>query len=251
VRPECQHRGIGSRLYDAILQGLEPYHPIALRATASGILAHSRRFLETRGFREVIRDIRSELDVQAFDLSRYRNCEDRFRSTGITIKTLPELASNPNRNQKIYDLDWELSLSVPGDLAAGIGRRGLEQYIEYAITGPNALPEGFFVAVKGADYIGLSHVLSMDKGVSLYHGLTGVMPPYRGLGIGLALKLRVIAFAQVTGYARIVTDNDSKNILILAINERLGFHPKSEMITFEKQFQPEGESQTQSDLVLT
>jgi len=238
VRHEHQRRGIGGRLYETILHALQSFDPIALRATATEDRIRSKRFLEKRGFIEVIRDVRSELDVQSFDQSRFTNLEDRFRARVIEIKTLPELENDPDRNRKLYDLDWELSLSVPGDLAAGIGRRGLDRYVEYAITGPNALPEGFFVAVKGNEYVGLSHILSRQKGVSLYQGLTGVKPQYRRLGLGLALKIRVIAYAKAAGYATILAENDAKNTPMLAMNERLGYVRKPDLITFEKQLHP-------------
>jgi len=238
VLPGHQGRGTGSALYETIMQGLQPFDPLALRATATEDRPQSMQFLEKRGFQEVIRDIRSELNVQAFDLTRFTGLEDCFREAGIEIKTLPELENDPERNRKLYDLDWEMSLSVPGDLAAGIGRRGLEKFVEYAITGPSALPDGFFVAVKGEEYIGLSHVLLSRKGVSLYQGLTGVKPQYRRLGIGLALKIRVIAYAQAAGYAIIVAENDAKNIPMLAMNERLGYVRKPDLITFEKQCHP-------------
>jgi mycothiol synthase len=195
-------------------------------------------FLEKRGFQEVIRDIRSELNVKAFDLTRFTGLEERFRGNGIEIKTLPELENDPERTRKLYDLDWELSLSVPGDLAAGIGRRGLDKYVEYAITGPSALPEGFFVAVKGDEYIGLSHVLSSEKGVSLYQGLTGVSPRYRRQGIGIAMKVRGIAYAKASGHSLIMAENDAKNSPMLAMNKRLGFVRMPDLITFEKECQP-------------
>jgi mycothiol synthase len=238
VLPDHQRGGIGSMLYETIMVGLQPFDPIALRASATEDLIQSRKFLEKRGFQEVIRDIRSELNVPSFDLSRFTGLEDRFRAKGIEIKTLPELENDPDRNRKLYDLDWELSLSVPGDLAAGIGRRGLDQYVEYAITGPSALPEAFFVAVKGDEYIGLSHVLSVEKGFSLYQGLTGVKSQYRRMGIGLAMKIRVIAYARATGHSIIRAENDAKNSPMLAMNQRLGYVRKPDLITFEKQLQP-------------
>lgn len=237
VRPENQRCGIGSMLFETIMHGLRPFDPLALRATATEDFLHSKRFLEKRGFQEVIRDIRSELNVQSFNLSRFTEMENRFQGLGIEIKTLPELEDDPDRNQKLYDLDWEISLSVPGDLAAGIGRRGLDQYVEYAINGPYVLPEAFFVAVKGDETIGLSHVLSLEKGVSLYQGLTGVKPPYRRLGIGLAMKVRGIAYAKATGHKTIRAENDAKNIPMLAMNERLGYIRKPDLITYEKQLQ--------------
>lgn len=235
VDPKHQRNGIGSALYETIMRRLKPLDPLALRTRATDDCPQSIRFLEKRGFQEVIRDIPSELDVQAFDLTRFTGLEDRFRGTGIEIKTLPELKNDPERNRKLYDLDWEISLSVPGDLAAGMGRRGFEKYVEYAITGNSAIPDGFFVAVKGEEYIGLSHFLVSEKGVSLYQGLTGVKPQFRRSGIGLAMKIRGIAYAQAHGYSILMAENDVKNIPMLTMNERLGFVRKPGLVTFEKQ----------------
>jgi mycothiol synthase len=238
VHPGHQKGGIGSALYETIMQGLQQFDPLAVRTRATDDHPQSIRFLEKRGFQEVIRDIPSELNVQTFDLTRFSGVEDRFRGNGIEIKTLPDLENDPERNRKLYDLDWEISLSVPGDLAAGMGRRGFENYVKYAVTGPSALPDGFFVAVKGEEFIGLSHVLSSEKGVSLYQGLTGVRPQYRRQGIGLAMKIRGIAYAKATGHTLILAENDTKNIPMLMMNERLGFVRKPDLITFEKQCQP-------------
>ena len=234
VLPDHRNRGIGSSLYETILQGLKPFNPLALRTFARQDQPESIRFLETRGFKEVIRDIESELDVQSFNPSRFAGHLERFQEHGIQIKTLPQLESDPGRNEKLYDLDWEISLSVPGDLAAGMSRRGLERYVEYAINGPNVLPEGFFIAVKGDEYVGLSHVLSSEKGISLYQGLTGVQPAYRRLGLGLSMKLCAIEFARLNGYLRIRAENDARNLPMLSMNEKLGYVRKPDLITFEK-----------------
>jgi len=237
VLPGYREQGIGSALYDSVMNGLHPFDPIALRTTVKEDQPHGIRFLEKRGFREVIRDIPSELDVQSFDLTRFEGLEDRFQDSGIVIKNAIELENDPDRDQKLYELDWELSMSVPGDLAAGMGRRGLDKYVEYALTGSSAILEGFSVTVKGDEYIGLSHILVSKKGIALYQGLTGVKPEYRHLGIGLAMKVRGIKYAKAHGYATLLSENDAKNIPMLKMNERLGFVRKPDSITFEKQCQ--------------
>ncbi len=92
------------------------------------------------------------------------------------------------------------------------------------------------MAIKGDEYIGLSHVLLREKGISLYQGLTGVKPQYRRLGIGLEMKVRAIAYAKAAGYSTILAENDAKNIPMLAMNEKLGYIRKPDLITFEKLF---------------
>jgi GNAT superfamily N-acetyltransferase len=237
VLPERRRQGIGTALYQTIINGLEPYDPLGLRSFTPSDRPQSIAFLTSLGFNEIIRDIQSELDVQAFNFTRFKIHRHAYMDDGITIKTVPELASDPDRNQKLYDLDWDLSMAVPGDLAAGMGRRGLDQYVQYAITGNNVPPDAFFVAVRGGEYIGMSHLLISEKGVSFYQGLTGVRPEFQHQGLGLALKLKAIAYAKQNGYKIIRSENDARNIPMLKLNEKLGFARKSELITFEKQLQ--------------
>jgi len=242
VVPDHRRQGIGAALYQTILDGLQPYNPQKLRAYSPDDRPNSIAFLTHLGFREIIRDIQSELDVQAFDFSRFADHQHAYLDDGITIKSVPDLASDLDRNRKLYDLDWDLSMAVPGDLAAGMGRRGLDQYIEYAITGDNVPPDAFFVAVRGDEYVGMSHLLISEKDVSFYQGLTGVRPGFQHRGLGLAFKLKAIDYAQRNGYKTIRSENDAKNIPMLKMNEKLGFVRKSELITFEKQLQTVGTS---------
>jgi len=69
---------------------------------------------------------------------------------------------------------------------------------------------------------------------SLYQGLTGVLREYRGKGIAVALKLRVLDFARKNGFDSIRTFNASTNEGMLSINAKLGFKRDLAWITFEK-----------------
>ncbi len=53
--------------------------------------------------------------------------------------------------------------------------------------------------------------------------MTGVLPAYRGRGIGQALKLLTIRFAKQNGQRSIKTINDVSNAPMIAVNEKLGF----------------------------
>src|SRR5579884_1569403 len=67
VHPERQGRGVGSALYDAMLDRLRPLNPLVLRAGAREDKLHSVQFLLNRGFKEDVRAWESRLDVSAFD----------------------------------------------------------------------------------------------------------------------------------------------------------------------------------------
>lgn len=57
----------------------------------------------------------------------------------------------------------------------------------------------------------------------MHTGLTGVLPEYRRRRIALALKQRALAWAREQGVKLVRTSNDSTNLRMLSINERLGF----------------------------
>ena len=54
---------------------------------------------------------------------------------------------------------------------------------------------------------------------------TGVIPAFRGRGIGLAMKQHSLSWAAAAGITRVITQNDATNAPMLAINARLGYEP--------------------------
>ena len=52
---------------------------------------------------------------------------------------------------------------------------------------------------------------------------TGVIPGFRGRGLGLLMKQHSLARAAAVGITRVITQNDDTNAPMLAINARLGY----------------------------
>ncbi len=230
VVPDYQGQGIGTALYEQIAAGLEALKPIEFITSAYENHPQSIRFLEKRGFEEFIRDGESKLDVMSFDPTPYAGAEDKVRELGVEIRTVAELENNPERNHKLHALDWELSTDAPA--AEELTPRSLDDYVDYAFTGRHALLDGFFVAIHGDEYVGLTQLL--NNGDSLYQGLTGVKHDYRRKRIAMALKVRAIAYARKIGKATIKTNNDISNKPMLAINDRLGYARQPDKIFFKK-----------------
>ena len=57
----------------------------------------------------------------------------------------------------------------------------------------------------------------------MINAFTGVIPEYRGRGIATALKVKTILHAREVGVSEILTQNDSENEPMLAINRKLGY----------------------------
>ncbi len=88
---------------------------------------------------------------------------------------------------------------------------------------PELLPAGYMLAVDGDRFVGTSQLWRAPDADALRTGLTGVRREYRRRGIALALKVHALEFAKRQGYRRVLTENESNNRGMLAINERLGF----------------------------
>lgn len=237
VHPEYQGQGIGSAVYDHIMGQLEPFEPLSISSHAREDRIHSVRFLTTRGFRETMRHWESRLDVAACDVSQFADVPARVRAAGIEIKTLAELTDDPERDRKLYELDIALAEDVPSPDA--FSPWSYEFFEQNVLQSPSLLPDAYFVALHGAEYVGLSVLWSNQNSPNLSTGLTGVKRSYRRKGIALALKLRAIQFAKAYGALIINTWNESNNRPMLSINEQLGYVKQPASIHFNKVVQAE------------
>ena len=60
---------------------------------------------------------------------------------------------------------------------------------------------------------------------TLYIATTGILPAYRGKGLGSLMKAWQIAYARHQGFQRIVTNMRESNLAMKRLNERYGFQP--------------------------
>jgi GNAT superfamily N-acetyltransferase len=222
VDPDYQGRGIGSALYDRLMSALAPYDPLMLRLGIREDLTRGREFLERRGWHEARRQYESLLDLTTFDPAPYHGIEQRLAGEGLVIRTFDELAADPERDRKLWDMVWPLRQDLP-DLDEPT-REPLGVFLEKRVYDPSVVREAYYIALHGEQYVGsTNHTRMPGNPEKLRVGLTGVLRPYRGRGLALALKLRGIAYAREHGYRWLRTVNESNNRPILSLNERLGF----------------------------
>lgn len=233
VDPEVQNRGIGSGLYDFLMDELRPRQPAKLISFTREDRDVAVRFLERRGFRQVMRIPVSRLESTTFDAARFSQKLARVEQSGIAIKTLRELSEqDPDWKRKVYALEWECVQDVPS--TDPLTKQPFEQFEKRTLGSPNLLPDAWFVAVDGDRYVGLSVLWkNLTTNRLLETGLTGVVRSHRRRGIATAMKVRAIQYAQAHGGAAIVTDNEENNPMF-QLNLHLGFKPQPAHLDFER-----------------
>jgi len=234
ILPAWQGQGIGTALYDHTVRALDPLAPLSVRGQSRADWARSLRFLEQRGYAETMRSWESRLAVADFAPAPFADAEARTAASGIVIRTYTELAGDPDRDRKLYELDCALSEDVPSPEPHT--PLSYAFFIERILADPDLLPDALFVALDAATgtYAGLGQLWHSQGSDDLYNGLTGVRRDYRRRGIALTLKLRGIAYAKAQGRPKIKTWNETNNRAMIAINEALGFVKQPAWIDFVK-----------------
>jgi GNAT superfamily N-acetyltransferase len=222
VLPRCRRQGLGGALYEHVLAALAPFEPLSVRVgNVREDMTDSRRFLERRGFVESMRGWQSRLDLASFDPTPFTAVAEQVAAQGIEIRSMRELADDPDRDRRLWELEVALDQDVPNpEPPTPIS---FEHFSANIFESPNLVPDAFFVALDRGEYVGESTLWASQAIPDLEVGLTGVRRAYRRRGIALALKLRAIAWAQAHGYPGIRTWNEINNAGMLTINARLGF----------------------------
>lgn len=233
VDPQFQRKGIGAALFDQIMTGLQPFNPRVLRADAFTNLPQGFRFLQQRGFYEAFRETPVWIDIAAFDPSPYKDLEGKLAHKGIVIRTLREMENDPRRDEKLYELYWEVSEDVPHE-DAEIQKPALDEWIQWGLYDPTILPDAYFIAICGDEYIGLRELGKDPDHNVLLGGLLGVRRTYRQQNIGLAMQLRGIAYAKKHGYPKLKTCTAIHNHPMQALFNKLGYKRGPEWLQCQK-----------------
>jgi GNAT superfamily N-acetyltransferase len=175
----------------------------------------------------------SQLDVPSFEATKFANLARHVQQQGIRIYQISALqALDPDWQRNLYELDWACALDEPSP--DPLTQQPFENYVKQFLNDPNFMPEAWFIARDGQQYVGLSGLLKIPTDRErFYSGFTGVLPSHRRRGIATALKVRAIEFARQHGVKFIKTNNEENNPMY-NLNLRLGFQPGPAWLAFKK-----------------
>jgi GNAT superfamily N-acetyltransferase len=234
VHPEQQNQGIGMALYKHLIEELRPHDPIKLLAFTREDKSEALRFAQKHGFQEEFRTWESRLDLGSFEPRRWAEDVEKVLAQGYQIKSFAQLADDPGRERKMYELDLEGSHDVPLPPGETFTFPTQERYWENVRQNPDFHPELWFLAVKEGEYAGVSMLFNRPADNDLNTGFTTVKRAHRRKGVALALKVTALAHAKSLGKTAVRTENAQVNRPMLSINEALGFEKLPAWIEFAR-----------------
>ncbi len=224
VAPEMQKQGIGSAMWQRVSQEITPLNPSTLTAWVRECYPDAIQFAQKADFQKKLSSNPWKLTVSDAENADFQPVLDKVKALGIEISTLAE-EKQKDRDclVKLHHLRTQLDKDVPGmETSPAISFEAFVREVE----AERSLADAFFVARKGADYLGMSClILHSTDAKALNQTTTGVRSDYRSLGIATALKWHGINYARTHGYTSIHTYMDDTNLPMIKPNEKLGFKP--------------------------
>lgn len=224
VLPEARGRGLGRALYAAVLEAIADARPTMLRLRAKASDERSVALAERYGYAETKRDWSSTFVPARLEPVRAREAAARLADRGLRVLSFAELErerGTETARRLAYETFSDVRRDVPrADPPTDIS---FDDYRRFVLEEPGFLAEGLFLALHGDEPAGMTQLFATEAGDGLATGLTGVRRAWRGRGIATALKVHALDWARRRGASTVSTQNDSTNVAMLAVNERLGF----------------------------
>ena len=225
VRPETRRQGVGSLLYEDLLQTVKDVKMDKLRVNVRDNFPEGRAFAERRGFTENRHTIGMELDLLAFDDRSYIQVIKKLKNEGFRFTTMEELGDTEEAQRKLYTLNDSASASTPGQ-GGEHAWSSFEDFRQSVCRSGWYRPAGQIVAIDTASgaWAAMSAITRMDGRDYAYNLFTGVDLPYRGRKLGQAVKALALRYARSVLKTNIVrTHHNTRNQPMIAIDNKFGY----------------------------
>ncbi len=175
-------------------------------------------FALARGFEPSRRDLVQRLDPREADLSELEPLAEARRADGFEAVPLGAVREDETGLHTLY-------LAAMNDIPSDEPEDYLpfDEFVYHVLEDPNLDPEASTVIVHDGRPVALALLRSMPEYGIGESEMTGTLPEFRGRGLARLAKLRVVRGARELGLAELLTENDSENAPILAVNRRLGY----------------------------
>lgn len=162
------------------------------------------------------------LDLSDVDTGPLAALAGRLDGLGLAVSTL-ERAADPEAGRRAYECHMACRRRQP-PVELRQEPIPFARWQEGVVTGPDALPDAYFLARAGEEYVGVCLLERVaGRPDTLRSGFTGTLPAWGGKGVAQALKAHALLHAVRQGCRWIETSNLQVNRGMCAINRALGF----------------------------
>jgi len=222
VDPAHRRMGVGSALWEALLQELHGLGAQRLTSDVNDNDAQSLVFAQRSGFAIDEHFFHYALDLTTFDETPFLNDLHALEAQGIHFTSLAAFADTPETRRKLYELNTSYVLDH-ANMAPPWTFAGFEEFV---LGAPWFKREGQLLAVDGDQWVGMAPISVFPDERTAYNLHTGVLPAYRGRKIATSLKVLGARYARQNGAQNLISDSNLRNTPILAINRKMGYKPQ-------------------------
>lgn len=214
-------QGFGSQFYDFLANKALEHGATEFSSDCSANDAISLTFAEKKGFSIRRHYFKNTLDLETFDPEPLLPVVEEVKAQGIRFSSLAEEGNTEEAQYKLFQLNATTAHDNPS--SDGTYKETFENFKSKIVNAHWFRAEGQLLAIDEERYVGLGAVGIENDGITAYNAFTGVDKDYRGRKIAQALKVLGAQLAKEWGMTKIVTDNDSQNAPMLAVNRKLGY----------------------------
>jgi GNAT superfamily N-acetyltransferase len=213
--------GIGSRLYDALLEHLRSLNA---RNLVSYLMQDpaGEHFARARGFELAKTAPMFQVDPRTVTL-------DLPADPDFRVVALADVRDRP---RDVFELDALGSLDEPSVIPVDALR--YDEYLREEWQHPDLEFDGSTIVLSGDRMVALTW-LRVDRergrGVSAF---TATHPEFRGRGLATRAKLRTLRWSAEHGITSMTTSNDDSNVAMLTVNRKLGFARIGTFVTYQR-----------------
>ena len=225
VDPGERRKGLGSSLYQDMMQAVETSQVSTLRVNVRDDCPEGMAFVQQHGFSELSHLIAMSLDLSTFDDRPYDQVITRLKSEGLQFTSMEELGNTEEFQRKLYALNSMTAMETLGS-SGEPSWSSFEDFQQHVCQAGWYKPAGQMVVIDTAtgNWAAMSAITRFDGVDYAYNLHTGVDKRYRGRKLGQAVKVHALRFARDGLKANSVrTHHNTKNPPILAIDRKLGY----------------------------
>ncbi|MDA1278417.1 MAG: GNAT family N-acetyltransferase [Chloroflexi bacterium] len=221
AHPDYRRMGVGSALLCDVVDFAKSAGVNELKSRVKDSEPEWLEWAQAHGFIIERHSFRSSVTLAGFEDDSLAKRIKKLASDGITFTTLAKLGDTEADRRRYYEADSAAAIDIPGEDHVF----SWAEYEAEVFKNESYRPEGAHVAMDGNRIVGVANVMLDAEHNRMENAFTGVLAEYRGRGIAQALKLMTIEYARKSGIAEILTENDSENAPMLAVNRKLGYKP--------------------------